>query len=174
MTPKGHFEINWPLESWQGIQTFNSIENSNTDAGSRRLPPFSLAPLHLPSAQRCRTPICKETMTNSFEMIFDRPAIKSFYVLRFFQKINLTSCTVWTTNVVTFWSFLKCFSVLQLNDTELRSVNRQWPNSFEMIIDRPAIKSFYVLQFQKINLTSCTFWTINFVIFGSKCWYAKR
>ena len=84
-----------------GIQTFNSKGNSNTDAGSRRLPPFSLAPLHLPSAQRCRTPICKETMTNSFEMIFDRPAIKSFYVLRF-QKINLTSCTVWTTNFFTF------------------------------------------------------------------------
>ena len=31
--------------------------------------------------------ICKETMTNSFEMIFDRPAIKSFYVLQF-PKIN--------------------------------------------------------------------------------------
>ena len=43
-----------------------------------------------------------------------------------------------------------------------------------MIFDWPEIKSFYVLQFQKINLTFCAVWTINFVIFGSKCWYVKR
>ena len=66
-----------------GIQTFNSKGNSNTDAGSRCLPPFSLAPLHLPSAQRCRTPIYKETMTNSFEIIFDQPAIQKFTLVLF-------------------------------------------------------------------------------------------
>ena len=43
-----------------------------------------------------------------------------------------------------------------------------------MIFDWLAIKSFYILRFLKINLTCCAVWTINFVIYGSKCWYVKR